>query len=187
MKNILLTSISILALTSPAFAGGQNNAGTAKATSQQTATKEMDMTTAKNEAEYRTHLMGLGGMSLMASQTAEGKADNDKVKEFATFEVAEQTAVGQVLKEMKTPKPPMSAKDQATLEQLKSLDGADFDKAYVQASLDTHEKLEDLTENYLKTKASSPAEQHAHHLAMVTLPTIKQHIAQAKEILDMSK
>ena len=187
MKKILLASLSVIALTSPAFAADKNHDAKSGKVAQETSAKEVDLTSAKNEAEYRTHLMGLGGMSLMASEMADDKADNDMVKKFAAFEVDEQKAVGEVLKEMKTPKPAMPAKDQATLDQLKSLDGADFDKAYVQASLDTHEKLKDLTENYLSTKASSPAEQHAHHLAMVTLPTIKQHIAQAKETLDMLK
>lgn len=181
MKKLLLTSLSMLALMCPVMAQDKVPANTMAA-------KTMDMTMAKNEAEYRNHLMGLGSMSLMASQMAEEKAGNDKVKEFANFEVAEQTAIASVLKEMKTPKPPMSADDQAVMEKLKAASGDDFDQAYVQASLDTHNKLESLSENFLKSsKSDKMAEMHARHLATVTLPTIKQHIAQSKELMSAMK
>ena len=169
MKNALLTSLSMLAIICPAMAQD----------------KAMDLTKASTEAQYRTHLMGLGGMSLMASEIAVKKASSDKVKEFAEFEVSEQTAISSVLKDLKTPKPPMSAEDKAMMEKLQAASGADFDAAYVKGSLATHEKLKALGESY--TGSATPAkagaaEQEARHLATLTLPTIKQHIAQAKEL-----
>lgn len=164
-------SLSLVALSMPAI--GQDNAKNAAT----------DLTKAANEAEYRTNLMGLGSMALMASELAQDKASNSEVKKFATFKVSEQTAISSVLKDMKTSKPPMNPQDQAVMDKLKSASGAEFDRAYLQASLDTHERLEDLGENFLGASKSSEAkEQHARHLATVTLPTIKQHITQSKEL-----
>lgn len=191
MKKTLLTSLSIFALSSPvlwpAFAATDGKPHTTAPAVKDSALQEnVDLTIAKNEAEYRSHLIALGSIALKASEIAADKADNDKVEEFAEFEVSEQKAISAVLKEMKTKSPATPPDDQAVLDKLKS-ESNNFDKAYLQASLDIHEKLQSLTENYLKTKASNAEEQHAHHLAMVTLPTIKQHIAQSKELLDILK
>lgn len=173
MKNALLMSLSLMALSMPAIA--QDNSKNAAA---------MDLTKAANEMEYRTNLMALGSMSLMASELAEDKASNAEVKKFAAFEVSEQSAIASVLKDMKTQKAPMNEKDQAVMDQLKSASGAEFDRAYLQASQDTHERLEDLGENFLgASKSGEMKEQHARHLATVTLPTIKQHITQSKELM----
>lgn len=73
----------------------------------------------------------------------------------------------------------LDAEGKASLEKLKGLSGADFDKAYVTAQLDGHKKLLMIQEDYLK------AGQNREHLSVTKLARgqIKEHI----EHLEMLK
>jgi putative membrane protein len=94
---------------------------------------------AKSEAEFRMQLAPLGNLSLMTSLLALSKATDPKVKMFATFEAEEQKTMAKILAELKTPPPSTDAKGQAVMEKLKSASGAAFDRAFMQAQVDTHE------------------------------------------------
>lgn len=119
------------------------------------------------------------------SRIALEKATNPMAKEFAGFEAEEATAVMAVLKELGTPVPELGAATQGTIDQLKAVPpGPGFDQAYVTAMIENHEALQALTESYLK---NAPAggdmmERHARHLAMLSLVTIKEHLAITRRI-----
>ena len=142
--------------------------------------------TARTEAQFRKGVMGPAMLSLLTSQIAVDKATNAQVLEFANFELREAIGVTTVLKEMKTPVPPMDAAAKATLQKIKSTPkGAEFDKAYAAAQLANHEFLRDLAEVYLKNSAghTSMAEMHARHLAIITLGTFKEHVVHTKHLV----
>lgn len=144
-----------------------------------------DSTQAATEKEFRMGVIGPAEISLVTSQIALSKASNKYAKEFAGFELEEAKAVTSVLKDLGTPVPAMTPKAQATLNKIKTTTGATFDKAYIQAQLENHEFLRDLSQNYLKNSAgkTSPAESQTRHLATLALAVFKEHVALTKQIL----
>jgi predicted outer membrane protein len=144
--------------------------------------------TAMTEAQFRKGVIGPAMLSLLTSQIAVDKATNPLVLEFANFELREAIGVTTILKEMKTPVPPMDAVAKATLQKIKSTPkGAEFDKAYATAQLANHEFLRDLAEVYLKNSAghTSMKEMHGRHLAILTLGAFKEHVVHTKNLVHM--
>ena len=144
---------------------------------------------AESELEFRTKLAMLGTLSLLASEVATDKASNERVKMFAKFEVAEQTAIATVLKEMATPTPAADTKATAMLTKLKGLSGAAFDVAYMAAQVDTHQQLRSLVESFVSSSknSSNTAEMHTRHIATVALATIKEHVEMSQMLSAMLK
>ena len=136
----------------------------------------------------------VGSLSLATSRVAEGKASDAMVKKFATFEVAEQETISDVLMSIKASpaeaegalKKPTEAEVEAMLdpagktelEKLNGLSGAEFDKAYVAVQLDGHRKLLTIQEDYLKVG------QNREHLDVAKLARgqIREHIAILEEL-----
>ncbi len=147
-----------LALASPALAFAQDKA-------MSTASRGMAMGDA--EMKHMQDTMAAGSLSLAMSRVAVGEAQDDDVKEFATFEVAEQETIADVLKGMKDPslvsgsvKAPgeaeveamLDAKGKEMVQKLKQAKaGAAFDKDYVQGQIDGHKDLLAIQETYLKS------------------------------------
>jgi len=106
----------------------------------------------------------VGSLSLATSRLAFEMARADMVKMFAKFEVAEQETIADILKSMEMDKAegalkvPTEAEVDAMLDpaakqalaKLKGTKGEEFDKAYVAAQLDGHEKLLAIQQDYLK-------------------------------------
>ena len=140
---------------------------------------------AKTEKDFRMGVIGPATLSKATSEIAVDKAVNAQAKEFANFELREAIGVLTVLKALKTPVPPMDAKAKETLEKIKSAEGVDFDKAYIQAQLENHEFLRDLATVYLKNSAhaTSMAEMHGRNYATLTLGAFKEHVVLCKDVL----
>lgn len=187
MSRILTTTMTALALVMMAQ-GVHAQSMTAKPHEME---KPVDVKSISNEAELRMALSVPGTMSLKGSKIAQGKATNAKVKEFANFENAEQTAIAMVLKELQTPPAELPPKDMADLKKLEDAPkGLEFDRAYAKAQVEGHEKLLAITEAYLKNAdltATQPKEMEARHLAYLMKAVITQHIANAKELSAMLK
>lgn len=60
---------------------------------------------AETSSDYLTKTLTIGTLSKKMSQLASEKATNARIKEFAGFEIAEQTAVAQVLTDKLEPPP----------------------------------------------------------------------------------
>jgi len=148
----------------------------------------------EHEKKHAADTKMVGSLSLATSRVAEEKASDAMVKAFAKWEVAEQETIADILKSMEGTgkaegalKPPttaqveamLDAEGKASLEKLKGLSGADFDKVYVTAQLDGHKKLLTIQEDYLK------AGQNREHLSVTKLARgqITEHI----EHLEMLK
>jgi putative membrane protein len=100
-----------------------------------------------------------GGASLQMADIAMQKARHPRVKEFARFEHDEQTTVAAVLKSMdpglQPPGPPQDVAD--TINRLKRMSpGSAFDREFVAAQIEGHEKLRGIQENYLKAGKDAP-------------------------------
>lgn len=146
----------------------------------------MSLPNAMNEAQFRMGVIGPATLSRVTSEMAVDKASNAHAKEFANFELREAIAITTVLANLHTPVPPMDATAKATLEKIqKASAGAEFDMAYMQAQLENHEFLRDLTTEYLKksSSATSMIEMNGRNLAIVALATFTEHVQICKDIL----
>jgi putative membrane protein len=126
-------------------------------------------------------LAGLAEIEL--GKLAQTKAQNAEVKKFAAMMVTDHTKAGDELKAIGKkkdfkPATEMDSSHKATMEKLKGLSGADFDKAYVDAMVDDHEDAVDLFEG--QAKDGKDAELKA--FAAKTLPTIQGHLKMINDI-----
>ncbi len=131
---------------------------------------KMDMPMRGLSEAVKTHIkdtMAVGSLSLLVSRIAQGKLKHPMGKQFAEFETAEQEGIADVLKGRMMPgakplgtiKPPTDAELEANLDddgkaavqKFRTLaEGPDFEKAYLQAQLDGHNKLLGIQDAYLQ-------------------------------------
>jgi putative membrane protein len=122
---------------------------------------------------------------IQSGKLAEQKAQNDDVKSFGEQMVEDHTKTSDELKELISDKEmkvelPTTLDDehQAKLEKLQGLSGAEFDKQYMKTQVNAHQKAVSLFENY----AASGDNEDLKEWAEDTLPTLKEHLEEAKEI-----
>lgn len=131
----------------------------------------------------QTKVAMLGQLSLQTSRLAIDKASHAEVKNFATFEAAEQEAMAKVLKDLGTPAPVIPATEKAVLIALQTASGAAFDKAFMQAQVDTHKKLHQAVSQL----SSSSNNAHIKHVAALALTTITEHTERGQALLQSLK
>jgi putative membrane protein len=125
------------------------------------------------EREHAAQTARVGALALKTSQIAMQKGMRPDVKEFAGFEVEEQTTIARIIQEMTGMAPPApDQKAQATLAKLNAASGAGFDQAYLAAQIDGHRELLTIQERYL----ASGRDPHQRHIAMLARGQIKEHI-----------
>ena len=119
-----------------------------------------------------------GGMAeVELGQLAAQKAQNADVKKFAQKMVEDHSNANTELKTLATKKgmtlpPDVGAKHKATMDKLKALSGAEFDKAYVAAMVEDHK--EDVAD--FEKQATSATDADVKAFAAKTLPTLKTHL-----------
>ena len=125
-----------------------------------------------------------GGMAEVAlAKLAQEKASSSDVKSYAAKLEKDHTQANDELKEVAgkknitLPTAP-SAKHQAMHDKLAKLSGAEFDKAYVAAMLEDHQK--DVREFARVSSGSGDADVKA--FATKTLPTLKDHLQQVQDL-----
>jgi predicted outer membrane protein len=158
------------ALLVGAFAMGMPAAGFAQA-----------MAGPMGEAERR-HAMDtlrVGSVALRSSQLAQSRARMPRAREFANFEVMEQTTIADIIREMSgmTPPPP-DRRAMAMMANLERARGRAFDMAYVMAQIDGHQELLQIQERYL----SEGRNMHHRHIAMLARGQIKEHLRLLSDI-----
>ena len=145
------------------------------------------MKTGLTEKDFRMGVIGPATLSRIISQLAVLRATQADAREFARFELREAIAVTTVLRELKTPTPPMDAKAKAILAKIQgAAPGNDFDVAYITVQHDSHIFLRDLATVYLKnTTPAEPtfAEQQGRHLATLALNQFTEHVELTARIL----
>ena len=125
-----------------------------------------------------------GGMAEVAmAKLAQEKAESADVKAFAAKLEKDHTAANDELKQIASGKqitlPTAPSKmHQALHDKLAKLSGAAFDKAYVAAMLEDHQK--DVKE--FAREASTGTDTDVKAFAGKTLPTLKAHLQQVQEL-----
>ncbi len=116
---------------------------------------------------------------------AASKAQNPEVKAFGQKMVEDHTKANDELKQIAAQKKVMLPPDvmpahKQLMEKLSKLSGADFDKEYVAAMVEAHEKDVAAFENVSKTAADADVKA----FATKTLPTLKMHLDMIKGMAD---
>jgi putative membrane protein len=150
------------------------------------------MTDAKKSSKTGNNMMGdqkfakeaaQGGMAeVKLGQLAQEKASSDAVKNFGKRMVDDHSKAGDKLKDAASKEnitlpTDIAAKDQATYDRLAKLSGAAFDKAYMKDMVADHEK--DVAA--FQKEANSGKNDSLKSFASETLPTLQDHLKEAKE------
>lgn len=126
-----------------------------------------------------------GGMAeVKLGQLAQEKGSNDSVKSFGQRMVDDHSKAGNKLKEVAsreniTLPTDISAKDQAMYDRLSKLNGAAFDRAYARDMVQDHET--DVAA--FQKEANAGKDDSMKSFASETLPTLQDHLKQAKEMM----
>jgi putative membrane protein len=129
-----------------------------------------------------------GGLAeVELGKLATEKASNDEVKKFGQHMVDDHTKAGDELKEVASSKgiqiaQQLSAKDKLTKERLSKLSGEQFDKAYMADMVKDH--TQDVAD--FERESRSGVNPDVKDFSAKTLPTLKDHLRQAKEIAPMT-
>jgi len=125
-----------------------------------------------------------GGMAEVAmGNIAKQNGGSDAVKQFGDKMVTDHSKSNDELKQLaqqkgiNLPSGP-SAKEKRTSKMMRSKQGADFDKAYIQDMVKDHET--DVAE--FRKEAQSGKDPEVKAWAHKTLPTLEQHLADAKQV-----
>lgn len=124
-----------------------------------------------------------GGFALAISQIALAKSKTAVVKTFATFEVIEQSAVGEALTNNTVPPPFTPTKTQAATIAKLNADGGNFDYNYLSVSLTGHYVLLRIQEMFLASGATP--EDNLTHIALLARSNIRQHIILLTDLIQL--
>jgi putative membrane protein len=125
-----------------------------------------------------------GGMAeVELGKLATEKASSEEVKKFGQRMVDDHSKAADELKEIARSKgiqvsDKLSAKDQMMKDRLSKLSGEQFDRAYMSDMVKDH--TQDVAD--FKLESSSGTDPDAKDFAATTLPTLQDHLRQAKEI-----
>lgn len=125
-----------------------------------------------------------GGMAeVELGKLATQKASSDDVKKFGQRMVDDHTKANDQLKQIAGNKgislpTDLDAKDQALKDRLSKLDGEQFDRAYMKNMVRDHTK--DVSE--FRKESTSAKDNDLKNFASQTLPTLEDHLKEAKNI-----
>ena len=178
-----------LAAAVAAFPALAQTSGTSPAAAQSgTAMSQMGQA----EMQHMQQTMQLGMVALETSRVAMNKARNDDLKQFAGFEVQEQTTLSEILRSMMEPAAtaatgstggqstaagamPMDATSRDMVQKLQGQQaGAEFDRMYLEGQLKGHRDLLQVQERYLQ---SNPQNREHVNVARMARGQIREHIA----------
>lgn len=127
------------------------------------------------ERRHAIETLRVGGLALRTSRMAQQRARGPKVREFADFEVAEQTTIADIIRRstgMGPPPPdPMAERTLARLDRLPNA-GPVFEDEYVRVQTDGHQQLLAIQERYL----AEGRDENMRNVAMLARGQIKEHL-----------
>ncbi len=143
------------------------------------------------EMQHMQQTMQLGMVALETSRIALNKARNDDLKQFANFEVQEQTTLSEILRSMMDPSAtaatgstagqaamPSVQMDASARDMIQKLQGqqagAEFDKMYLDGQLQGHRNLLQVQERYLQSNSRNREHMNVARMARTQ---IREHIA----------
>lgn len=127
---------------------------------------------AAEERHARDTLM-IGSVALETSRLALNRASRPLVRQFADFEVEEQTTVAQIIGELSgMGPPPPPPEDRRMMDRLARTRGPGFDREYLAGQIIGHQRLLQVQERYL----GAGRNQHHRHIAMLARGRIREHL-----------
>jgi putative membrane protein len=136
---------------------------------------------AMSPADVARDALGDMAFALATSQLAMQRAENPMVRTFAQMEAEEQMAFTEARRMAGLPLPAPSMMDsgeQQMTQQLQSMNGARFDRMYIQGQIRGHQELL----NTHSAIAQSGATREERMLATVAVPAIKTHLSMLQGI-----
>ena len=120
---------------------------------------------------------------------ASERAANAQVKEYGQMMVRDHTMAGMELKQAIAGKfevqEQLDEKARDLAQKLRTMQGAEFDREYMNAMVDGHEQVKDMLEGRANEKANNDAVENAvNQWAAKTLPKVEQHLQQATQLRD---
>nr|WP_294512358.1 DUF4142 domain-containing protein [uncultured Rhodopila sp.] len=171
-RNALMTFSGILATS--AFMAAPRRAALAQSVA------ESGTPTRLTASGYKEQALKAGNFSKQISQLAVKNATHPKVKQFAEFEVAEQTTVAQVLTEDAHPQPlALDPHEAELLGQLEAQSGKDFDAHYLQSQIIGHQQLLNIQQAYL---SGAMAGQQYEPVAVLARMVIQMHMTMLQDL-----
>jgi putative membrane protein len=172
--NYLLAGVAAVALIAPP--------ALAQDTQQQPQAQADQMQVAEVDRDFVTEAAQGGLIEVRLGELAEQQAKSTEVKDFGQRMVEDHGQANDKLKQIAGQKgielpqdPPEDA--QATYEELQGKSGAEFDQAYMDEMVSDHEDAVAAFEDYVE----NAKDRELRSLAEETLPTLKEHLEQAKQ------
>src|SRR5262245_21731396 len=172
MKTVLFAGVA-LAFATAGFAQNQ--------TPKPPATESHFTSSGSEDIEFILDAAKGGMAEVELGKLAATRAQSDEVKKFAQRMVDDHSKANEQLKQIadsKSIKLPteIEAKDKALMQRLEKLNGAAFDRSYMNAMVNDHVK--DVSE--FKREANAGRDPQVKSFAESTLPTLQEHLQQAK-------
>jgi putative membrane protein len=141
-----------------------------------------------SDEKFMTEAAQGGLAEVELGKLATEKGSSDQVKKFGQRMVDDHSKANDELKQLASSKgvnlpDQPKAKDKATKERLSKLNGAEFDRAYMQDMVKDHKK--DVAE--FNKESNSAKDSDVKQFASKTLPTLKDHLQQAQQIAPSGK
>jgi putative membrane protein len=143
----------------------------------------------QTDMQHMQQTMQLGMVALETSRIAQQTAQNADLKQFATFEVQEQTTLSEVLHSMMEPAATsatgapamqMDAQSREMIQRLQNTQaGEAFDRQYLQGQMEGHSGLLQVQTQYLQ---SNPQNREHVNVAKMARGMITEHIALLEQI-----
>ena len=135
------------------------------------------------DQEFIQDQLADGDAEIALGRLVQERATNPQVKEFGQMMVRDHQQAGTELKQIAskhniTPAGKEHNEHNDMRERLTKLSGAEFDREYMEAMVDDHEKAV----NDVERKAENADNPEIRQWASKTLPTLRQHLERARQI-----
>lgn len=139
----------------------------------------------EDDAEFAVKAADSGLAEVNASEVAQQKAQDQRVKDFAAMMIQDHTKANEELKALAASKnitlPAAPGEDHLEdIADLNSYSGADFDKEYMDLMVNNHQKAVNLFED----AADNAEDAELKAYAAKTLPALQKHLEHAQSIRD---
>jgi len=130
-----------------------------------------------------------GTAEIELGKLASERAANAQVKEFGAMMVKDHTMAGNELKQAIAGKiavqEQMDEKHRELAQKLRGLQGAEFDREYMNAMVDGHQEVRDMVKRRADEKPNNePVENAVNAWAAKALPTVEHHLQMAEQLRD---
>lgn len=193
MKRIGLLPVAFAAMVAVACGGNGRDTGTT--TGGEAVGTAGEETVDRGTRQFVEEMTAGNMAEVELGRLASARAQTTEVKQFASTLVEDHNKALDELKQIATQhrlQPPAELNEDARelRDRLSKLQGAEFDREFIQAMIDKHEqtidKLEgrvDMENDMPRAKeADNPAEMQVNQWAAKTQPVVRQHLERARQI-----